>query len=303
MPQAKNWKPGAAAATAVPTAESVAGLAWAGQQAQAIAAASVALEPRVPAPERLALLDLRAESRLARGHFDDALADAQAMQALARALGTPEARARALCRLALVQTCRGADNEAAASARRALAVARKADKRWLEALALFRLAEALWRGGDGAGGLTRAKQATLRFGEFGDAAWRGRSVWSQACALADLGHQGERAQAAQRAPALAEQTGDRVGLGCAYNLLLREHPDLALRLKGLQQSLAAFGAAGNIERQHAIRHILALAYVSMGLYRRARRRRCWRWSSSSTANPTAPASLRSRSGSASHRAR
>jgi hypothetical protein len=71
--------------------------------------------------------------------------------------------------------------------------------------------------------------------------------------------------------ALAEQTGDRVGLGGAYNLYRREDPDMALRLKGLKQSLAAFGAAGYAEREHGMRHNLALAYASMGLYSRARR--------------------------------
>ena len=64
----------------------IAALAWAGKQAQAIAAATEALAaPRLGAAQRVALLDLRAESLIAEGRFDHAALDVDEMLALADA--------------------------------------------------------------------------------------------------------------------------------------------------------------------------------------------------------------------------
>ena len=247
-------------------------LALAGQQEQAIAACSEALAgQRLKETDQLDLLDLRAESQIAIGDFDAALADAKAMQTLAKTIGSATAQALAGCRLALVQVRRDDNKAAARTARHALASARKSRDTRLEALALHRLSEALWSMDEAAAGLRCAQQAGALFERLGDALWQGRSLWSQAMALFALGQRTESKQSAEHALALAEQTGDQFGLGNAYNVSFRMDPDLALRLQGLKQAIAAFGAAGYSDRQSGIRHNLALVYHSLGLYSRARR--------------------------------
>ncbi len=250
----------------------VAALAWSGRQQQAIAAATQALaSAALDVDERIALLDERAESHLAIGEAAEAMADAQAMLALARGAGAAAPMARALCRLSQMQVRQGDHRDAARAARAALAAARHSGEAGLEALALLRLAEAQWRGRDARASLRRAEQAAVLFEQLGDPLWQGRSLWLQAVALDQLGSTAESAAAAGRALALAERTGDNAGLGSARNLVWRQHPDLALRLKGLQQAVAAFGAAGHTDRQRSTGHNLAMAYGAIGLYPRARR--------------------------------
>ena len=250
----------------------VAALAWSGRQQQAIAAATQALaSAALDVDERIALLDERAESHLAIGEAAEAMADAQAMLALARGAGAAAPMARALCRLSQMQVRQGDHRDAARAARAALAAACHSGEAGLEALALLRLAEAQWRGRDARASLRGAEQAAVLFEQLGDPLWQGRSLWLQAVALDQLGSTAESAAAAGRALALAERTGDNAGLGSARNLVWRQHPDLALRLKGLQQAVAAFGAAGHTERQRSTGHNLAMAYGAIGLYPRARR--------------------------------
>ena len=185
--------PRRAAAAAEPgPAAAIHALAWAGLQEPAIAAATAALlPPALPPAERLALLDLRAESLIAIGDFAAAMADAQAMQAVARKLGDAASKSRAASRLSLVQARQGDPVGAGRSARSALAAARKSGDASLEALALFRLAEAEWRDGNDAAGLRHAEQATALFEHLGDAVWQGRAPWSQPCALFNLGREVE----------------------------------------------------------------------------------------------------------------
>ncbi len=185
--------PRRAAAAAEPgPAAAIHALAWAGLQERAIAAATAALlPPALPPTERLALLDLRAESLIAIGDFAAAMADAQAMQAVARKLGDAASKSRAASRLSLVQARQGDPVGAGRSARRALAAARKSGDASLEALALLRLAEAEWRDGNHAAGLRHAEQATALFEHLGDAVWQGPALWSQPCALSNLGREVE----------------------------------------------------------------------------------------------------------------
>ncbi len=104
-------------------------------QREAVTAAGTALAHLdLAQAERLQLLDLRAESLLAVGDFGAAMADAQAMQALARSAGDGTAKARVLCRLSGVQARLGDESDAARSARAALAAARRADDAGLQAL-------------------------------------------------------------------------------------------------------------------------------------------------------------------------
>ncbi|HQR21470.1 MAG TPA: GAF domain-containing protein, partial [Burkholderiaceae bacterium] len=260
--------PGTGAAEAVRAARDLAG---AGQQARAIEACDRALQQgALPPQEQFALLDLRVEAQVAIGRFDAAQLDAQHLLRLSRALDDAAA-VRANCALALVLTRRGDTRGAQGVARTAFDTARRLNDPWLEGLAGFRLAEALWRDKDLSAGLRAAQDAAACFEAAGDAMWAGRAWWSQSCALAGLGRTAERTHAAQRALDLALQTGDRAGLASALNMRWREHPDMAQRMRGLQQSLDAFGAAGYTERQLGIRHNLAIAYASLGLYRRARR--------------------------------
>ena len=94
---------------------SIAALACAGKQTQAIAAATAALAaPRLGAPLRLTLLELRAEALIAEGRFDDAAHDAEAMLALAGT--TPGSRIQALRCQALVLMRLGKNKQALAVA-------------------------------------------------------------------------------------------------------------------------------------------------------------------------------------------
>jgi hypothetical protein len=66
------------------TTQNIADLAWAGRHDAAVAACGAALQqPALPAGDRMALLELRAESLIAQGRLADAAADTAAMLALA----------------------------------------------------------------------------------------------------------------------------------------------------------------------------------------------------------------------------
>ena len=151
-----------------------------------------------------------------------------------------------------------------------MAAARRARRRALEGLALFRLSEAQFRAYDNTEALRHAQQAVAIFEALGDAVWQGRALWAQGYAHDQLGQWRECERAASAALALARQAGDQAGIGAAANLLYREHADMAQRLKGLKESLAASLAAGQQERAAATLGNLAMAYGSIGLYARAR---------------------------------
>jgi len=251
--------------------QAIADSAWAGQHVQAVALATEALAtPRLSSAQQIELLDRRADSRVALAAMDEALADAQAMLQLARRDGSAALQAQALCRLAAVQTRQNQLAQAAQSAADALTAARKARRRALEGLALFRLSEAQFRQFDNSAALRHAQQAAAIFESLGDSVWQGRALWAQAYAHDQLGQMRELERCAATALALARRTGDQEGIGAAANILYREHADMALRLKGLKESLAAFVAAGQPERASATLGNLAMAYGSIGLYARAR---------------------------------
>ncbi len=252
-------------------AAAIADLAWAGQHEQAIARADEALHaPRLGVAQRVELLDRRAESHLALGHMAQATADAQAMLDSARQTRSAALQAQALCRLAAVQTRQNQLTLAAQSAAAALAAARRARQPALRGLALFRLSEAQFRQFDNEQALQHAQQAAAIFEALGDGVWQGRALWAQAYAYDQLGQMRELERSATAALALARRTGDQEGIGAAANILYREHADMALRLKGLKESLVAFVAAGQPERAGASLGNLAMAYGSIGLYARAR---------------------------------
>src|SRR6516165_1742074 len=88
-------EPGATAATT----DEITALARAGKHADAIDRATTALEAtgrRAGAEDRMALLELRLESRIALGQIDGAAADALAMAALGQSAKSIALKARAL---------------------------------------------------------------------------------------------------------------------------------------------------------------------------------------------------------------
>ena len=107
--------------------------AWTGQHERAVATCDEALTSEKSGEARLELLDLRAESLIALGRFDDAAADATAMLETASAGGTSASRARALNRRALVEMRQGKLDDAVATARRALGYAKDARNERLHA--------------------------------------------------------------------------------------------------------------------------------------------------------------------------
>jgi GAF domain-containing protein/CheY-like chemotaxis protein len=252
-------------------AAQIAELAWAGQHDEVITLASAALATtRAGSARRVELLDQRAESHSALADHAHALEDAKAMLQEAHQAHSRALEALALCRMAAVQTRLGQLVPAAESARASLALARGCRNRRLEALALLRLSEAQFRNFDNAAALRHAQQAAVIFDALHDTVWQGRALWAQAFAHDQLGQAAERERSATAALALARAAGDFEGIGAAGNILYREHADMALRLKGLKQSLEAFIAAGQTERAGASLGNLAMAYGSLGLYARAR---------------------------------
>ena len=246
-------------------------LARAGRHVEALQAVTEALTAAgLSAEQQVALLELRAESHIAVGALDRAGADAQAMRALARR--SPALRARACNCEALVAARRGDANAAVAAATTALAAARRCRDPALEGLSLLRLADAQYRTFDGhQGALDNATRAAAIFERLGDRTRQGQAICVQGFAYSRQSRVAESQQAAAEALALAEASGDLQGQGNALNLLTYHMPDLALRLKRLNQALAVYKAAGLVLGQAAVINNLGNAYMALGLYRRARR--------------------------------
>jgi GAF domain-containing protein/CheY-like chemotaxis protein len=270
QPPAPRRQPQAKHATA--HSVDIAALAWAGRHDEAIRLADAALaEPGLDAAARIELLDHRAESRMALSDYAGAHDDAVAMLGLARGAHKPALLARALCRLALMQTRQEKAPQHVETAQAALRAARVARQPALEALSLFRLSEAQFRSGLGEAALLNAQRCVALFASLGDTVWQGRALWAQAHAHDRLGQGAQREQAARQALALAEAAGDQLGIGAALNILYREHHAIGQRLMGLKQSYAAFRAAGYVERYSGPLGNLGLTYSALGLFAQARR--------------------------------
>ncbi|MFO1398069.1 MAG: GAF domain-containing protein [Burkholderiales bacterium] len=247
-------------------------LARAGRHVQAIAVVDAALAgKRLAVPLQLDLLELRAESRIALGDNAQALADADTMLALARRSRDPAHLAQALARRAYVDIRAGRSRDALAVAGDALAAARRSGDKAREAMALLRLAEAEFRLRNNEAGARHAQQSARLFAAAKQPLWQGRALWGVACARSAQARGTESDRASEEALRLARATGDVLGAGNALNLLTFHEPDLARRKTLLAQALAAFEAAGYVDRQAMVRHNLALVYGALGLYRHARR--------------------------------
>jgi len=245
--------------------------ARAGRHAEAAQAATEALTaPGLSLEQQVGLLELRAESHIADGALDLAAADAQAMHALARRSAALRARA-CICE-AQVAVRRGDANAAVVAATSALKATRRCRDAGLEGISLLRLADAQYHTFDGhQAALDNATRAAAIFERLGDRARQGEAICVQGFAYSRQSRVAESQQAAAEALALAQSCGDLQGQGKALNLLTYHIPDLALRLKRLNQALAVYKAAGFVLGQAAIINNLGNAYMSLGLYRRARR--------------------------------
>ncbi len=273
-------KPSRTAAPAAPAAPSaiaatlqqLGDLAWAGRQAQAIEMATAALARRgLTVASRIDLLDLRAESFIAQGDAGAAAEDAKAMLELARRARKPALVAQALNRRAIVEFRTRNARAATVTADEALQAARQSKLPALEAASLYRLAEAQFRVLNNEKAAKTATQAARLFKSLGQPVGEGRALWALACARSNQGRVAETNAAAGQALALARRTGDLYGAGNAINIITFNEPDIATSLRLLQQSQAAFEAAGYVERKGVVTHNLGLGYSNLGLYRRARR--------------------------------
>ncbi|MGE5668293.1 MAG: GAF domain-containing protein, partial [Betaproteobacteria bacterium] len=221
---------------------------------------------------KLDLLDLRCESLIAQGDLDAAAADAAAMCDLADAAGKATLKAQAGSRMALIQMRRGDPEAAVVTAAAALKAARASRQPRLEATALFRLAEARSRVAKAdEQAVTDALHARRLFASLGDRAGEGRVMWVVSMSRSHQGRAAEAGRAAEEALALCRAAGDPYGVGNALNMLMFNEADIGTNLRLLKQALAAFEAAGYLERQAMITYNLGIAYMNLGLYRRARR--------------------------------
>ena len=75
----------------------------------------------------------------------------------------------------------------------------------------------------------------------------------------------------EEAIALARLAGDRAAEGRAISTLYQSDMDMAQRLRGLNEALACYIAAGDRQLESIAYHNLSLTYGRLGLYRRAAR--------------------------------
>ena len=250
----------------------IADLAWAGQHAEAIAQASLALVPvEQDLVHRIALLDLRSESLVAEGRFVDAAADADQMLLLAVTHRLPTQRVQALSRKALALMRQGEVEPAVEAAMQATKLARRTPNQKLLARCLLCLAEAQLRAMAYEIALENGLAAVHQFEQIGDLTGLGRSYWIIGFAKSRLAHNDESRAAANRAVDLARQTGDTLGMANALNVLSFSCQDIAERLTLLQQAERLFERSGDVFGQLMVLGNLSLASGELGLYRRAKR--------------------------------
>ncbi len=253
--------------------EPVATLAWAGEHAQAVARASAALAASdLDDATRIELLDHRAESLMAQGDLEHADADAAAMKRIAHRSRSAAHEALSMNRQALVQIRGGKSREALVTAAVALRAAERSKDVELEAHSLVLLAEAGFRSRKNLDtAQAHATRAAALFETLRNPIQHGRALWVLASVYNTRGQPLQADRVAAQALSVGRGCGDLLGQGNALNLLTFNSADLAARLALLKQSLAAFEAAGYVERQGNVLLNLGRAYEAIGLYPRARR--------------------------------
>jgi signal transduction histidine kinase/DNA-binding response OmpR family regulator len=255
------------------TSQRVADLAWAGRHEQAIAKATAALKrKRFDAGERMALLDLRAESRVALGDLKGAGDDAKAMNALAKQEGNAALQARAWCRESAILVRAGKAARGAQTAAAAMTAAKQSGDPALIAQALWRLAAA--QAGariDLSGASRRALRAATLFERLGDVVLQGRALQTLSSIQWASLDTAAASKAAAQALALAQRSGDLFGQGAALNAIALAHADIAQGLRIYRQALDAYKAAGYVLSATSVVANIGASNGDLGLYRRARR--------------------------------
>jgi signal transduction histidine kinase/DNA-binding response OmpR family regulator/tetratricopeptide (TPR) repeat protein len=265
MPDAADHRRESAAATA-------GDLAWFGRHDAAIACCGEAMaDPDLAPGARFDLLDQQLESRLFIGPFDVAMAEADALVALAAELGDAAHRARALIRRAAVLLRLGRHAEALRVAQDAAQAAAPPVAPAVRADALRTLAEAELRSAQLERALATARRAARVSGAGGDRVGTGRAFWLIAFAHSRLAQDAASRRAARRAVELARESGDALGLGNALNVLSFTSKDNAERLALLQEANAAFDRCTNLWGRMVVASNLMATFAEMGLYRRANR--------------------------------
>ncbi len=264
---------GPAAALATRMAAEVSDLTWTGQPEAAIARATAALEADGLSPEAQAeLLELRAENLIARGEMQRCADDVQALLALAERERSDALLSIAKRREAFLLIRRGEGAVAIPSACAALTAAERSGREDLVAHALTMLAFASSMARvDIVAAPALARRAVSIFERLGPKVFLGRAWLVLSNVHVGLEQPREANQASTRALALARECGDLSGQAMALNLLAWFEDDQAKQLRLRQQALAAQTAAGNIHGQAIMIGNLGSQWVSMGLFRRARR--------------------------------
>ena len=250
--------------------QELAGLAGSGQHQRLIDASSGARQP-------IQVLALRVQSCLALGDLQAAAAAAQTLRT--RAGRDPGARLPARLAQGRVQWRRGDGPGAMATAEAALACPEAAADPLGRAHLLALLAEvqcgslpasaSAWAVAPAAA-LRAVREAAALFGAAGETAWQGRCGSLESRLLGLQGHLGPARAAAELALDRAQRSGDGLGQGLAQHALTCHPTDLADGLRRGQLALAAYTAAGEVERQGAALHDLGGHLAELGLSRRAR---------------------------------
>ena len=257
-------------AVAASASVAIADLAWTGQHALAIERCTQALGGKGLTPaQRMALLDLRAESLIAQGRFADAALNAAAMLALADKHEQAALKVRALIRQTMVSMRQGAAQAALQSAAQAVALAQGERGQILLAQSLLGQAEAQLRGALPEAALASAKRVAAMFEAAGDIVGTGRAHWVEAFAQTRLSDNQASRAAAQRAVALARQAGDEQGLANALNVLSFSSKDIAERMALLTQAAQAFERSGYAFGRMMVVGNLSIAFAELGLWRHA----------------------------------
>jgi signal transduction histidine kinase/ActR/RegA family two-component response regulator len=247
---------------------------WTGHPRAAIARATEALEGMTLSPEQRAeLLELRAENHVVSGQPESALADADALDALARSSPeNPAVQSWASHRRAVLQCRDGNVDEGVASARAALHAARQGGLPELEARSLMMLSWSLQRARiDLPAAAAHGRRAARIFQAEGLTALEGRSLGVLAVALDALGRGPQAQRALERKLALARRCGDTSGVGGALAGLANREPDLGKMLRLRKQVRLADEAAAHAVGLAINTANLGENYLLLGLFNRGRR--------------------------------
>ncbi len=248
-------------------------LARAGRQADAEALCDQALaQTGLASPEAWPWLELRSTTRVAQGLLATALDDADAMLRSARRHRDTTAQARAQCARAWVLARLGRPPEHLSASASAMKLAQQCGDPEVQALALMRRADALYRTQRGSG-VAEAREALALYARLGDPSGQARAGALLAWVLMLESAVAASRDAARQAIANAQAAGDVGGLGAALNALAATETDLAAKMRGFQQAIDAYDRAGHTPGRLALQGNLANLYSELGLFRRGQRLR------------------------------